>query len=43
VYWMNWDESIVPVRTYILDVTDTGQRSDSPSRAYSYVGCQTFW
>jgi len=40
VYWMNWDESIVPVRTYILDVTDTGQRSDSPSRAYSYVGCQ---
>lgn len=23
VYWMNWDESIVPVRTYLLDVTES--------------------
>lgn len=37
VHWMNWDESIVPVRTYILDVTDTGERSNGSSRG---VGCQ---
>lgn len=37
---MNWDESIVPVRTYVLNVTDTRQWSDSPSRGRSHVGYQ---
>ncbi|KAH9328359.1 hypothetical protein KI387_000467 [Taxus chinensis] len=40
VHWMDWEESIVPVRVYILDVTDTGERSVDQSSSYSPIGCQ---
>eukprot|EP01018_Ginkgo_biloba_P017797 Gb_10107 [translate_table: standard] len=40
VYWMDWEESIVPVRTYILDVTDTGERSNNATRTHDLIGCQ---
>jgi len=40
VCWMDWDKSIVPVRTYILDVTNSGQWSHSSSRAHYQDDCQ---
>uniref|UniRef100_A0A0D6QS66 Stress up-regulated Nod 19 n=1 Tax=Araucaria cunninghamii TaxID=56994 RepID=A0A0D6QS66_ARACU len=40
VYWRDWEESIIPVRIYILDVTDTGERSVDQSRSHYLVGCQ---
>lgn len=30
VYWVDWDETIVPARVYILDATDTGDNIRHP-------------
>lgn len=39
VYWMDWEKTIVPVKVYILDVTDTGERSVDQSSSQHHVGC----
>ncbi|XP_057866334.2 uncharacterized protein LOC131073835 [Cryptomeria japonica] len=39
IHWMDWEETIVPVKTYILDATDTGERSVDQSSSHDYVGC----
>eukprot|EP00252_Welwitschia_mirabilis_P020105 TRINITY_DN484_c0_g1_i1.p1 TRINITY_DN484_c0_g1~~TRINITY_DN484_c0_g1_i1.p1 ORF type:complete len:425 (+),score=57.60 TRINITY_DN484_c0_g1_i1:625-1899(+) len=39
VTWMDWSEAIVPARVYILDVTDTGDRSPAKDN-HTFVGCK---
>ncbi|KAK3015738.1 hypothetical protein RJ639_007865 [Escallonia herrerae] len=38
----NWDNSIVPVKIYIFDVTDTWKRSDGSKRLSTGHNCQDF-
>ncbi|PIA61716.1 hypothetical protein AQUCO_00200005v1 [Aquilegia coerulea] len=44
VKWVDWVDTIVPVKIYILDVTDTGERegvaSNSVGLTYQMVGCK---
>ncbi|XP_020523033.1 uncharacterized protein LOC18434518 [Amborella trichopoda] len=40
VKWVEWDNSIVPVKIYIFDVTDTGERIANSTRTNERIGCQ---
>ncbi|XP_058092873.1 uncharacterized protein LOC131239274 [Magnolia sinica] len=40
VKWVDWDESIVPAKIYILDATDSGERENSTDQNAPLVGCQ---
>lgn len=42
VKWVDWDESIVPVKIYIFDVTDSGKRTNS-SKENARLGCQVHY
>ncbi|KAL5992472.1 hypothetical protein ACLOJK_013391 [Asimina triloba] len=47
VKWVEWDDSIVPVKIYIFDATDTGERSPVDDTAgcqfeYSIEACSTW-
>ncbi|KAK9089969.1 hypothetical protein Sjap_023146 [Stephania japonica] len=40
VKWVDWEKTIVPVKIYILDVTDTRGRADYSTSISARVGCQ---
>ncbi|KAG0452646.1 hypothetical protein HPP92_025310 [Vanilla planifolia] len=40
VKWVDWDPSIVPVKIYILDVTDTGDHPSSSSAVQALSSCK---
>ncbi|KAG0452637.1 hypothetical protein HPP92_025301 [Vanilla planifolia] len=40
VKWVDWDPSIVPVKIYILDVTDTGDHPSSSSAVQALSNCK---
>ncbi|KAK9103984.1 hypothetical protein Scep_020828 [Stephania cephalantha] len=40
VKWVDWENAIVPVKIYILDVTDTRGRADNSTSIGARVGCQ---
>ncbi|EHA8590125.1 hypothetical protein COCNU_scaffold015211G000010 [Cocos nucifera] len=35
VTWVDWHDNIIPVKIYILDVTDTGEVMDGPHEGYA--------
>ncbi|XP_068666102.1 uncharacterized protein [Aristolochia californica] len=39
VRWVDWDQSVVPVRIYIFDVTDSGKRTNSTEENIQ-LGCK---
>ncbi|KAJ8752549.1 hypothetical protein K2173_005438 [Erythroxylum novogranatense] len=39
VHWVDWVSSVVPVKIYILDVTDTGERINGSRESRGIVGC----
>jgi len=39
VKWVDWDDSIVPAKVYIFDVTDSGKRTNS-SKENARIGCK---
>ncbi|XP_058092870.1 uncharacterized protein LOC131239271 [Magnolia sinica] len=39
VKWVDWDDSIVPVKIYIFDVTDSGKRENS-TKENALIGCR---
>ncbi|KAG9447298.1 hypothetical protein H6P81_013426 [Aristolochia fimbriata] len=39
VRWVDWDDSVVPVRIYIFDVTDSGKRTNS-TKENMRLGCK---
>jgi len=42
VKWAPWDETIVPVKIYIFDVTDTGKISSSSSGRWTQSSCKVW-
>ncbi|XP_043693185.1 uncharacterized protein LOC122643645 [Telopea speciosissima] len=42
VKWVDWEDTIVPVKIYILDVTDTRKRASDAARLGALHGCQVF-
>ncbi|PNX78497.1 stress up-regulated Nod 19 protein [Trifolium pratense] len=40
IKWVDWDDFIVPVKIYIIDVTDTLKLSNDPKGLNSYHDCQ---
>ncbi|KAL4191960.1 hypothetical protein AMTRI_Chr06g169920 [Amborella trichopoda] len=40
VKWMEWDDSIIPLKIYILDVTDSGERILNSTSPQGQLGCQ---
>ncbi|XP_015580256.2 uncharacterized protein LOC8275474 isoform X2 [Ricinus communis] len=40
VKWVDWDSSVIPVKIFILDVTDTGKRLNDSTILSPESGCQ---
>ncbi|XP_021640079.2 uncharacterized protein LOC110635167 isoform X1 [Hevea brasiliensis] len=40
VKWVDWDSSIIPVKIFIFDVTDTGKRINGSTEVSPESGCQ---
>ncbi|XP_043691376.1 uncharacterized protein LOC122642042 isoform X2 [Telopea speciosissima] len=40
VKWVDWEDTIVPGKVYLLDVTDTGKRAHDSARLGALHGCQ---
>ncbi|XP_065872208.1 uncharacterized protein [Euphorbia lathyris] len=40
VKWVDWESSIIPVKIYILDVTDDGKRFNDSVGVHAHYGCR---